>query len=63
MENKMQNTFKDVEVGTTFKVNNIEYVKMADVKVSCCKVINAHIVGQPNQRTFFTPGTLVDTNA
>lgn len=59
----MQKTFKDVEVGATFKVNNVEYVKMADVKVSCCKVINAHILGQTNQRTFFNPGTVVEINA
>jgi hypothetical protein len=33
--------FQDIEVGTTFKFNNGEYIKIVDEKVSCCRVNNA----------------------
>jgi hypothetical protein len=59
----MQKSFKDLILGETFKMNNVDYIKVAEVKVSCCKSINAHIVGDPNQRTFFPPGTPVEVNA
>ena len=59
----MQKSFQDLTVGDTFKVNNVDYVKVAEVRVSCCKSINAHIVDDPNQRTFFPPSTPVEVNA
>lgn len=33
--------FSEVTVGQKFKFNNIEYTKIAEIKVSCCKRLNA----------------------
>jgi len=30
--------FHEVAVGDRFKFNNVEYTKIAEVRVSCCKV-------------------------
>lgn len=37
----MQKQFKDVEVGKTFTFQNINYQKIPDERISCCKVLNA----------------------
>ncbi len=59
----MQKTFKELNLGDKFTVNNVEYVKIAEVKVSCCRSINAQAANDPNQRTFFAQGTTVEINA
>ncbi len=59
----MEKAFKDLNVGDIFTINNANYVKVAEVKVSCCRSVNAHVVGSPAQRTFFPPGTPVQVNA
>ena len=38
--------FHEVAVGDKFKFNNQEYVKVPEIRVSCCKIsCNAEIVG------------------
>lgn len=59
----MQKTFKELNLGDKFNVNSVEYTKIAEVKVSCCRAINAQVSNDPNQRTFFAPGTTVEVNA
>lgn len=59
----MQKLFRDLGLGDKFTVNNVEYVKVAEVKVSCCRAINAQASNDVNQRTFFAPGTTVEVNA
>lgn len=37
----MDTQFKDIEVGTVFVFNGVKYTKIADERVSCCRVLNA----------------------
>ena len=55
-------TLDQVAQGETFKVNNIEYTKIAEVRVSCCKSVNCHVSTDVNQRTFFPGNTVVETD-
>jgi len=47
--------FVDIPVGTKFTFENNEYVKIPDNRVSCCKVLNAHLVANPNQKVMIVP--------
>jgi hypothetical protein len=58
----MQTLLNDVPVNANFVVNGITYKKVTEVKVSCCKSINAEVVGNPNNKTFFPGNTLVEVN-
>jgi len=58
----MQKLLSDVPVNAVFVVNGIQYKKVDEVKVSCCKSINAEVVGDTNNKTYFPGNTLVDTN-
>ena len=55
-------TLDQVAVGENFKVNNIEYTKIQETRVSCCRSVNCHVSGDGNQRTFFPGNTVVETN-
>ena len=55
----MQKPFSDVAVGETFELNGLRYVKIQDVRISCCKSVNCHNAADTNQKTFFPPNTLV----
>ncbi len=61
--NIMTKAFKDLNLGDKFTVNGVEYTKIAEVKVSCCRAINAQASANSDQRTFFAPGTTVEVNA
>lgn len=54
--------FKDVADGELFKTNNIEYKKIPQVKVSCCRSLNAEQTADANQRIFVQPNTEVEVN-
>jgi hypothetical protein len=56
----MNKTMKDIAIGERFTVAGVEYIKTNDVRVSCCKVINCEVVGDPNQKNFFSPDTEVN---
>jgi hypothetical protein len=58
----MQKVLSDVPVNGNFTVNGIEYKKINEVKVSCCRSINAETVADSNNRTFFPGNTLVEVN-
>ena len=58
----MQKLLSDVPVNATFLVNGVEYKKINEVKISCCKSINAEAVGNANNKTFFPGNTLVEVN-
>lgn len=58
----MNKEFKELAEGDTFTFNSIEYIKTATVKVSCCRSINAHTVGDEKNRTFLQPDTQVTVN-
>lgn len=55
-------TLDQVADGENFKVNNIEYTKITEVRVSCCRSVNCHVAADANQRTFFPGNTVVETN-
>ena len=54
--------FSDITVGQIFFVNGVEYVKIKDVRISCCKVVNCHNAANANQRGFFQGNTVVQVN-
>ena len=58
----MNKPFKDLNEGELFKHNNLEYKKIAAVKVSCCRSINAEEVSNPNNKTFIQPLVEVEIN-
>ena len=58
----MNKQFKELNEGDIFTHNNMQYKKIASVKVSCCRSINAEQVDNVNQRTFILPNTEVEVN-
>lgn len=54
--------FMDLKVGDKFKLNNIEYNKIPDERVSCCHVNNASTVTDPNKKIQVVPLTEVEIN-
>lgn len=58
----MNKQFKDIAEGTMFKLNNLEYKKIASVKVSCCRSLNAELVSNANDKIFVQPLTEVEVN-
>lgn len=58
----MKKQFKDIVVDEKFKIDNVEYVKINAVKISCCKSINAQQITDANNKTFVQPLTEVDVD-
>lgn len=58
----MNKPFKDLNEGEVFKYNNLEYKKIAAVKVSCCRSINAEETSNANNKIFIQPLTEVEIN-
>jgi len=52
--------FADIPVGTRFKTDNKEYVKIQDERLSCCKVLNAALISDSTKKTFIVPITEVE---
>lgn len=63
MEMIMVKTFAELAVGSRFFVDNIEYVKIDTVRISCCQSINAQEANNPGSRKFFTDESAVTVNA
>lgn len=59
----MIKTFAELEVGARFFVDNIEYIKIEKVRISCCQSINAQEVNNSGSRKFFTDESAVTVNA
>tara|TARA_B100002019_G_C20972321_1_gene451723 strand:+ start:270 stop:455 length:186 start_codon:yes stop_codon:yes gene_type:complete len=51
----MSQKFKDISVGTVFKYEDKTLVKINDIRVTCCKVFNATLVDDANQKHFVVP--------
>ena len=47
--------FKDVSVNTQFTLNGVDYKKIDEVRVSCCRSINACRVDDANNRIQVKP--------
>lgn len=58
----MEKKLEEVAVGSNFTVNNVEYVKTEEVRVSCCRSINCQLVSDANQKAFFPGSTVVTVN-
>jgi hypothetical protein len=54
--------FKEVKDGELFTLNNINYQKIKEVKISCCKRINAQACDNNSNRIKVDPDTEVTTN-
>lgn len=59
----MNKTFAELKNGDRFTVNDKEYIKVTEVRISCCHKINAHTVSNPNERVFFQNTQTVTVNA
>lgn len=60
MINKM---FQDLKIGDRFFLDNKEYVKQQDVRVSCCKTVNASTVENSGNTLYVQPTSMVLVNA
>jgi hypothetical protein len=59
----MNKLFQDLKVGDRFIYNGQEFVKTEDIRVSCCRTINAKASNDSNNTTYIQPGTSVVVNA
>lgn len=55
-------TLDQVAIGETFKINNIEYIKTEEIRISCCRSSNCYVLDDIKQQTFFPGNTVVETN-
>lgn len=56
----MTKKFSELADGEKFVFNGVEYSKIAAVKISCCKSINAVATANEKQRIFVNPITEVE---
>lgn len=47
--------FMDLELGSRFKMNGIEYIKTPDERVSCCTCFNARVIDNADQKIQVLP--------
>ncbi len=59
----MNKLFQDLKVGDRFLYNGQEFVKTEDIRVSCCRTINAKASNDNSNTTYIQPGTSVVVNA
>lgn len=58
----MKKQFKDVADGETFTLDNKEYKKVAAIKVSCCRSLNAESTANASDKIFVQPLSEVEVN-
>lgn len=54
--------FAELADETVFTINGTEYKKVAPVRISCCKTINALNTSNASNNTFIQPTTDVEVN-
>jgi hypothetical protein len=47
--------FKTLSVGQVFTYDNKQYIRVADQKVSCCKILNAAETNNPDTKIMIKP--------
>jgi hypothetical protein len=52
-------TFGSLKVGQVFYVNDKEYTKLKNTKITCCKSINCQESSNASKRAFFKDSTPV----
>lgn len=55
--------FAELAVGSRFFVDNVEYIKIEAVRISCCQSINAQEANNANSRKFFADDSAVRVDA
>lgn len=55
--------FQELSVGERFIFNGQEYIKTEDVRISCCRSVNAKAVTDSNNVVYVQPSTTVNVNA
>jgi hypothetical protein len=46
--------FHELQVNDKFTYDNVEYIRIPDERISCCKVLNAKVVAT-NEKAFIVP--------
>jgi hypothetical protein len=59
----MNKNFNELHNGDRFTFNSKEYVKIAELRISCCRTINAQAIENSNDRIYIQPNTVVTINA
>lgn len=54
--------FKDLKIDDIFTLNGLQYKRVADVRVSCCRVLNAESIENPKEKIPVKPLTVVQIN-
>lgn len=57
----MNKTFGELSVGDRFLFNNQEFVKTNEVRISCCRTVNASAASDSNNTVYIQPTTIVTT--
>lgn len=52
--------FKDVPVEKSFKMNGVDYIKIPEIRLSCCSVLNAAHASDINNKIQVLPLTEVE---
>jgi len=47
--------FKDIPINQVFTFNNLQYKKITEERISCCRALNAASVTDPNQKIQVLP--------
>lgn len=55
----MNKTFGELSVGDRFVFNNQEFVKTNEVRISCCRTVNACAANDSNNTVYIQPTTTV----
>jgi len=58
----MTKNFGELANGARFTLNGTEYIKTTEVRISCCKTINAQAVNDPNHKIYVKSNIAVNTN-
>jgi hypothetical protein len=58
----MVKKMKDVVIGEKFSSAGREYIKTQEYKVSCCKTINCEVIGDSNNKSYFSSEMDVEVN-
>jgi hypothetical protein len=54
--------FKDLAVDGVFSMNGVQYKKIPDIRINCCRSINATAVDHPDNKIQVQPLTEVEVN-
>lgn len=57
----MQKQFKDLELNETFTYNGVSFVRIADERISCCKVLNSQNT-ETKEKVMILPLENIETN-